>query len=125
MHSRTTESIPHLGVFTQPRPSLNAEKETILHRLFFYIEAFASNVSTIHFRLISEDQSSEPMAASISMEDDEIVEDDEVPTLGVWVFGRQGIKFEKPGFYVLQYSLDNADWHEVRKFLFPAREERD
>lgn len=106
-------------------PSLNDEKETILHRLFFYVEAFASNVSTIHFRLISEDQSNEPMAASISMEDDEIEGDQEAPSLGVWVFGRQGIKFERSGVYVLQYSLDNDNWHEVRKFVFPAREEKD
>jgi len=104
-------------------PSLNAEKETILHRLFFYVEAFASNVSTIHFRLISEDFSNEPMATSISMDDDEAEEDLETPSLGVWVFGRQGIKFEKSGVYILQYSLDNDNWHEARRFMFPARED--
>lgn len=108
-------------------PSLNAETETIIHRLFFYVEALAGNVSTIHFRLVSEESGHEPMAATISMDDDELAEesnDPDAPTYGVWVFGRQGVKFEKAGFYTLQYSVGDDKWHDVRKFVFPARDEK-
>jgi len=105
-------------------PSVHKDKETVLQRLFFYIETLGSDVNSINFRLISEESGDVPMNVSIGMDDDgsEIESNDiDASAYGVWVFGRQGIKFNNSGIYKLQYSLEDDEWHDVRSILFPDR----
>lgn len=107
-------------------PELDANAETTVARLAFYLEAGITDTTSIVFRLVAEGGDDVPLQVDMDLtgenSDEDVLSEHEMTVVGTIVFGKKDVTFSAPGFYILQYSEDASNWTDVRTFYFPPRQ---